>query len=175
MDTERLLEDQTVVIRGDRIAHVGPAEEVTVPSGARIIDGRGAFLVPGLADMHYHVDHDPVSLTLAVANGVTTVQNFNALPEDITLAAQTAASELFGPRIVNGPHAVGLPPDIGFMFHRVNETVAPFFSLEAYVDAANPPYGLQVDAESGPRLCTSRQRDRRRLCQNESFCWPGGF
>jgi hypothetical protein len=149
MDSERLLEDQTVIIRGDRITQVGPADKVTVPAGAQIIDGHGAFLLPGLADMHYHVDHNPASLTLAVANGVTTVQNFNAWPEDIALAAQTEARRLFGPRIINGPHATGLPPHIGFMFQRVNEAVAPFFSLKAYVDAANAPYGFQVDAQSG--------------------------
>jgi hypothetical protein len=149
MDTERLLEDQTVVIRGDRIAQVGPAEEVTVPASAQTIDGRDLFLLPGLADMHYHVDRDPASLTLAVANGVTTVQNFNAWPEELTLAAQTEAGKLFGPRIINGPHATGLPPHAGFMFHRVNDAAAPFFSLKAYVDAANEPYGFQVDAVSG--------------------------
>jgi imidazolonepropionase-like amidohydrolase len=149
MDAERLLEDQTVIIRGDRIAGLGPANQMSIPSDAQIVEGRGAFLMPGLADMHYHVDRDPVSLALAVANGVTTVQNLNAWPEELTLAVQTEAGKLFGPRIINGPHATGLPPHIGFAFHRVNEAVAPFFSLKAYVDAANEPYGFQVDAESG--------------------------
>lgn len=148
MDSERLLEDQIVIIRGDRIAEIGPAEQVTVPSGAQIIDGQGAFLLPGLADMHFHVNHDPVSLALAVANGVTTVQNLNALPEDIALAAQVAAGELFGPRIINGPHAAGLPPDFEFMFWRVNDSVRPFFSLQEYANSFRP-YGFQVDAQSG--------------------------
>jgi hypothetical protein len=149
MEGEPLLQNQTVVIRGDRIARMGPADGVTLPSGGQIIDGAGAFLMPGLADMHYHVDANPVSLTLALANGVTTVQNFNAMPEDIAMAAQTEAGVLFGPRIINGPHALGLPPDTDFMFRRVNATVGPFFSLEEHADSFRPPYGFQFDAESG--------------------------
>ena len=150
MDSERLLEDQTVIIRGDRIAKIGPTNQVTVPPNTQIIDGQGAFLMPGLADMHYHVDQDPVSLTLAVANGVTTVQNFNALPEDMALAAQTEAGELFGPRIINGPHAIGYPPDFGFMIERVNTSIEPFFSLQGYENSISPlGYGLQRDAETG--------------------------
>ena len=153
MDSERLLEDQTVIIRGDRIAKIGPADQVTAPPNAQVIDGQGAFLMPGLADMHYHVDQDPVSLTLAVANGVTTVQNLNALPEDMALAAQTEAGELFGPRIINGPHAVGYPPDFGFMIERVNKSLGSFFSLQAYENSLRPPgYGLQMDAEAGRKF-----------------------
>ena len=137
MDSERILEDQTVIVRGDRIAEIGPAEQVSVPSEAQVVDGQGAFLMPGLADMHYHLDQNPVSLTMAVANGVTTVQNLNALPEEIALAARTEAGDLVGPRIINGPHTAGLPPDFGFMFRRVNEAVGPFFSLHEYL-LANP-------------------------------------
>ena len=153
MDSERLLEDQTIIIRGDRIAKIGPADQLTAPSNAQVIDGQGAFLMPGLADMHYHVDQDPVSLTLAVANGVTTVQNFNALPEDMALAAQTEAGQLFAPRIINGPHAVGYPPDFGFMIERVNQSLGPFFSLQAYENSLRAPgYGFQIDAETGRKF-----------------------
>jgi imidazolonepropionase-like amidohydrolase len=92
MDHERLLYDQTVMVDGERIIAIDSAEEVPIPAGATRVDGQGAFLLPGLADMHFHVDQNPVSLTLAVANGVTTVQNFNATPEDIALGARFCAS-----------------------------------------------------------------------------------
>src|SRR5262245_32441839 len=55
MDAERRLPDQTVVVRGGRIAEVGPSSAVQVPAGALQIDGRGRFLMPGLADMHVHL------------------------------------------------------------------------------------------------------------------------
>jgi len=58
MDTERVLENQTVIVAGDRITAVGPVAEVTVPDGADIVAGNGAYLMPGLADMHVHLEFD---------------------------------------------------------------------------------------------------------------------
>ncbi|OFZ86568.1 MAG: hypothetical protein A2V78_15790 [Betaproteobacteria bacterium RBG_16_64_18] len=46
--------DRTVLIAGDRIHRVGPAKSVTIPRGAKIIDGRGRWLIPGLIDSHVH-------------------------------------------------------------------------------------------------------------------------
>jgi imidazolonepropionase-like amidohydrolase len=46
--------DRTVILSGDRIAAVGPAGSTEVPSGARVIDGRGRWLIPGLIDSHVH-------------------------------------------------------------------------------------------------------------------------
>ncbi len=44
-----------VVVRGDRIETAGPAGEVKVPEGARVIDLPGMTLLPGLIDLHTHV------------------------------------------------------------------------------------------------------------------------
>ena len=71
--------DQTVIIQGDRIVAVGHAPP---PSGARVIDATGQFLIPGLWDMHVHSvfgDWFPggrdVILPLYIANGVTGVRD----------------------------------------------------------------------------------------------------
>jgi imidazolonepropionase-like amidohydrolase len=71
--------DQTVIIQGDRIVAVGHAPP---PSGARVIDASGQFLIPGLWDMHVHSvfgDWFPggrdVILPLYIANGVTGVRD----------------------------------------------------------------------------------------------------
>lgn len=45
------LKKQTVVVRGTRIVAIG-RRGVRVPAGARVVDGRGRFLIPGLWDMH---------------------------------------------------------------------------------------------------------------------------
>lgn len=47
--------DMTVVADGARISAVAPASHAKVPRGARIVDGRGKFLIPGLWDMHVHM------------------------------------------------------------------------------------------------------------------------
>lgn len=54
MDKEQLLPHQTVLVAGGRIAQVGPSASIKPPRGALKIDGRGKFLMPGLADMHVH-------------------------------------------------------------------------------------------------------------------------
>lgn len=47
--------DAVIVIRGDRIADLGPRGSATVPSGARIVSAGGKFVIPGLINMHGHV------------------------------------------------------------------------------------------------------------------------
>ena len=61
MDRERVLKDQTVVIRNGVISEIGDAKKVSVPPGARIISGAGKFLIPGLTDMHVHLMSDEES------------------------------------------------------------------------------------------------------------------
>ena len=66
----------TVLIRGDRIAAIGPAAETAIPSDARVIEGAGRYLIPGLIDLHVHLSKTRASsLGLFVANGVTTVRD----------------------------------------------------------------------------------------------------
>jgi imidazolonepropionase-like amidohydrolase len=50
MDTERVLKNQTVIVEGDHITAIGPVDSLAVPLGAKIIDGNGAYLMPGLVD-----------------------------------------------------------------------------------------------------------------------------
>ncbi|HST00708.1 MAG TPA: hypothetical protein VLJ84_03530, partial [Usitatibacter sp.] len=45
---------ETVVVAGDRIVAVGPPATTPVPKGAKVIDGKGKWLIPGLIDSHVH-------------------------------------------------------------------------------------------------------------------------
>jgi imidazolonepropionase-like amidohydrolase len=107
MDRERVLVDQTVLVRGGRIAAVGPAASVRVPADARTVDGRGRFLIPGLMDMHTHLLSDgavpdsaaPDELRVMLANGVTTARLMIGTPEQIPLRAAVARGEVLGPRL----------------------------------------------------------------------------
>jgi imidazolonepropionase-like amidohydrolase len=53
-NTGRMMANQTLLIRGDRIAEVGPS--VQVPPGARIIDLGSAAVLPGMIDAHVHTN-----------------------------------------------------------------------------------------------------------------------
>lgn len=104
MDEERVLAGQTVIVKDGVIATLGPAEQVKIPSGALKIDGRGKYLMPGLADMHVHLEvfnelANAGMLRLFVANGVTTILNLYGAPNHLKLREQIARGEVFGPTI----------------------------------------------------------------------------
>lgn len=90
----------TVVIEGDRITAVGTPDKVKVPRGAKTIDARGKFLLPGLWEMHAHfeqVEWGPVYL----AAGVTTVRDVGNEFEFITSVRDAIkAGRGLGPRLL---------------------------------------------------------------------------
>jgi cytosine/adenosine deaminase-related metal-dependent hydrolase len=65
----RILRDRTVLVGGNRILAVGPAAGVAVPPTARVVDGRGRYLIPGLIDTHVHLAWDLDSLTVPATTG----------------------------------------------------------------------------------------------------------
>jgi len=73
MDRETRLLHHTVIVQSGRIASIGPVVSTPIPDGALQIDGRGKFLMPGLADMHVHT-YDPRQLAMFVTMGVTTIR-----------------------------------------------------------------------------------------------------
>jgi imidazolonepropionase-like amidohydrolase len=103
--------DQTVVVRGSRIVSVGSSRGAPIPAGARVIDGRGKFVVPGLWDMHVHtaITGGRALLSLYVANGVTGVRDMAGDWDTLrTWRSEIARGELVGPRIVaSGPYLEG--------------------------------------------------------------------
>jgi imidazolonepropionase-like amidohydrolase len=103
--------DQTVIIRDTRVAAVGPSQSTPVARDARVVDGRGKFLIPGLWDMHVHtaVVGGRAILGLYVANGVTGVRDMAGDWDTLTTwRREIAAHRLVGPRIVaSGPYLEG--------------------------------------------------------------------
>lgn len=116
MDRERLIRNQTVIVRNGVIAEIGDAGKVKVPKGAQKIDGNGRFLIPGLVDMHVHLFSDedfPDSLAedelkIMVANGVTTIRLMAGTPEHLVLRRKSARGEIVGPTIyAASPQLIG--------------------------------------------------------------------
>lgn len=111
MDRERVLANQTVVVTGGRITAMGSAASVRLPAGATVVDGRGKYLMPGLAEMHAHVPppNAPPEVTarvlaLYVANGVTTIRGMLGDASHLALRARLASGETRGPRLItSGP------------------------------------------------------------------------
>ena len=108
MDRERVLAHQVVIVRGDRIAAMGRVGAVRVPSGAIRIDGRNRYLIPGLFDMHVHVE-DTTDLLLFLAKGFTTVRNLEGRPEHLEWRRRIRSSRLLGPDLYTSGPFTNLP------------------------------------------------------------------
>jgi imidazolonepropionase-like amidohydrolase len=69
---------QTILVRGDRIATIGPEHSVPIPEGTAVTDGSGKFAIPGLWDMHVHLWSEENILPQFVAQGITGVRDMGS-------------------------------------------------------------------------------------------------
>lgn len=113
MDSERILENQTVVIRDGRITAIG--SKIKPGKNALIVNGQGKYLIPGLAEMHAHVppidDLAPMKdvLFLFAANGITTIRGMLGHPKHLELRKMVQSGEVLGPRFFTaGPSFNGM-------------------------------------------------------------------
>jgi imidazolonepropionase-like amidohydrolase len=138
MDKETVLQNQTVIVRDGKIASVGSAGSVPVPAGAALVDGKGKYLMPALAEMHAHIPggKQPDSaiertLFLYVANGVTTIRGMLGDPRHLTYREKAAKGEVVSPRIyTSGPSFNG------------NTAPSPQAAVEAVVAQKKAGYDL---------------------------------
>ena len=122
MTQDTVLRGFTVLVRDGRIAALGPTRTLKLPVGTRRVDGRGKFLIPGLADMHTHLFSDdavpdsvaPDELGVMVANGVTAIRLMIGTPEHLQLRREIIAGRTLGPQLwVASPQFAGKPYDNG--------------------------------------------------------------
>ena len=121
-----ILENGVVVIEGDRITAVGSREAIEIPAGARVISTEGQTVLPGLFDMHVHIQllghgdyarwdelygDQHVTTTMPIAAeqlllaGVTSARDLGApLEPSVEMKRRIAAGEIPGPRLfISGP------------------------------------------------------------------------
>lgn len=103
-----VIDNGTVVVRGDRIEAVGPSNSTPVPAGAQSIDAKGMTIIPGLVDVHAHGSQGSEGITpqqnwlhyATLGFGVTTVHDPSNDTAEIFAAAELArAGEIVAPRI----------------------------------------------------------------------------
>lgn len=122
----RRIARQSILLAEGRIRAVG---DVEAPAGARTVDGRGLFVMPGLCDAHVHLSlWGPDALARLVAHGVTSVRDMGG---DLQLLTRWRAAieegKLLGPRLrITGPFLDGKKPnDLYRRFLLGEEDVAP--------------------------------------------------
>jgi imidazolonepropionase-like amidohydrolase len=183
MDRDRSLSDQTVVVRGDRIVALGRSADTPVPDGATRIEGRGKFLMPGMAEMHAHIPGGKAPdalmhrvLALFVANGVTTIRGMLGDPRHLPLRAAVAKGEILGPTIfTSGPSFNGnsaTSPEVatkmvqeqkaaGYDLLKVHPGVprAAFDAMAATANKLGIPFSGHVPADVGLERALSSKYD----------------
>jgi hypothetical protein len=174
MDRERLLPGRTVIVRDGRIESVGPARSARIPAGAIRIEGRGRYLMPGLAEMHAHVPGgaDPQwaedVLFLYAANGITFARGMLGAPAHLQLRSRLERGELIGPRLyTSGPslngNSVASPEDgrrmvaeqkaAGYDFLKIHPGLdrARYDAIAAAAREHKMPFGGHVPDDVGLR------------------------
>jgi len=110
MDKETVLPNQDVVTKDGKIVAIGDAGKVKYSKDALRVDGKGKYLIPGLAEMHAHVppidDIEPMKnvLLLFAVNGITTIRGMLGHPRHLELRSKIQSGEILGPHfITSGP------------------------------------------------------------------------
>lgn len=106
------IENGRIVIKGDRIARIGTAASVAVPAGAERVDLSGRTIIPGLIDLHFHIENDPRLALRQLSHGITAFRDPGQWDEKfVELRRMIAEDGLPGPRIfTTGPHIDGERP-----------------------------------------------------------------
>ncbi len=155
--TGRMIVEPAIIIQDGVITQVGVRDRLQVPSAAEVIELPGVTLLPGLIDMHTHLDADPtlggftwISLPDAYAAivsvpnaratleaGFTTVRNVGSGNwDDIALKAAIENGKVPGPRIVPAGYSFGATGG-----HCDVTGLAPSFEAASPYNADSPDEG----------------------------------
>ena len=111
MYEEIVMQNQRVVIADGKILRVESMENTSEYATAKLIDGSGKYLIPGLHEMHYHWRNKEGGIKrdfkLLLANGVTTVRNMAEYDwqDHIAIRDSIGQGKLFGPNYyTSGPY-----------------------------------------------------------------------
>lgn len=113
MKGDEIIPSGDIVIRDNRIAAIGAAGSVTIPSGATSMDMAGSTIIPGFVDTHAHLraergtihETQPWAYLANLAYGVTTTRDPQTATTDVlTYQDMVESGQILGPRIYStGP------------------------------------------------------------------------
>ncbi len=108
MKNEEVIDDGTIVVKGNQIVAVGKTNEVTIPANAKVMDATGKTILPGFIDAHAHGNHFRTGITpqkhwpyyTNLAYGVTTMHDPSANSEMVFAQSEMVKAGLMtGPRV----------------------------------------------------------------------------
>lgn len=183
VDDGQAISGQQVIVSGDRIIAVGAKGSVSIPEGARFIDGSGKYLIPGFAEMHGHIPPPSQgaqaisdTLFLYLSNGVTTVRGMLGSDGQLELRRKAMAGEIASPTLyLAGPsfngNSVSSPTQAqtkvsdqvaeGWDLLKIHPglTRAEYDAMDAKADELGIEYGGHIPADVGLiRALETKQR-----------------
>jgi imidazolonepropionase-like amidohydrolase len=128
------VENAIVIVRGAKIVAAGPQDQVTIPSEARRLDGRGLSVLPGLIDSHFHSKNDVIRpVEYQLKHGITT---FRDPGHPLRFYDSVRAAEATMPRIfLCGAHLDAHPPAYPDQAIVINDAEHARQTVNAHVDA----------------------------------------
>lgn len=172
MDREGVIENQTVVVKNGVIKAMGDANKVRYGKDALVVEAKGKYLIPGLAEMHAHVppvnDIEPMKevLLLFALRGVTTIRGMLGHPLHLELRKKLERNEIIGPRFITsgpsfngnsvssaekGAEMVRQQKQAGYDFLKLHPglTKETFASIEKTAKEVNIPFAGHVSYDVG--------------------------
>lgn len=167
----KVVADQVILVRGERIEAVGAADAIAIPAGAKVIDLTSYTVLPGLIDAHTHITGDPTlppfygygmsvpRIALKGATyahrtllaGITTIRDVGGVGfSDVAVRDAINDGELPGPRILASGPAIGITGGhcddnmLAPEFQHSAEGVADGIAGVRHVVRRNVKYGADV-------------------------------
>lgn len=115
MHGNEVIQNGTVMIKNGRLISVGESKKINVPESAEIIDLNGKTIIPGLIDMHGHMNEayppevflqQSWQRLLAFSYGITTRRNPSSSIDEFGYNELTETGQIIGPRSFSVGRAV---------------------------------------------------------------------
>jgi len=166
MNGDEVLEGATLVVKGNRIVGVGERDTIAVPKDATVIDASGKTMMPGLVNMHGHIDdcyyssaglmpQKEPSMYASLAFGITT--NYDPYTSELARYSITEMNEAgirVGPRSINSGYVA---------YGRSGKSDAVYVPIASYDDARR--FMERKTALGGTIVKSYRQPARRQRQQ----------
>lgn len=116
MENDSVLEDHAILVENGKIVNILPMSEASSYKGSAVLDGKGAYVYPGLAEFHSHIpiaqngntQLQEEAMWLYLANGVLRVRGMIGHASHLPLKSRIDSGELDGPRLfLSGPSFSG--------------------------------------------------------------------
>jgi imidazolonepropionase-like amidohydrolase len=164
--------DAVVVLRGDRVAAVGPAASTPIPGGARVVDVKGKWIIPALIDAHVHFHQsanpytrpDGINLTRRVPYAAEMARNKARLDATFRVwvaSGVAAVNDVGGPmwnfEVREAARAAPLAPLVHVAGPLISTVARPA------LDLGDPPI-IRVTSPDEARALAARELERRPDC-----------